>query len=645
MKIRELIFVVIFSAFGAYLLLDSAVTHYISYDKYKQFDRAEVIHRLEVNLKVLNREVHHLDNLTHDWAAWDDTYAFVDDLNTDYIDSNLTLTSFTENEINSIHYIDTGGKILWGKSIDLKSEEPIALELFAEGSLPVDHPLLHHQGPKDSHPGFTLTSKGPLLISSRPIVTSESEGPIKGSLIMAKLLDSKLLEQIKKQTDYPLDFWTISPEKGHYHINGKCPDPSCLFDIAQPENVPDLKILKEINARNYIVVREKDEQTMFAYGFIKDFLGENGILFRTEAPMKISALTRQIFLRTLISSIAGGLLVLMLVLWIINRSIVKPINTLTAHAEKIRSSGSMKDRVRSEIHTNNEIGSLADEMDSMVSRLADAQRQLVDQSYFSGMNEVASGVMHNIRNALNPVVVDISIIREELDHLPLEQLKMARKESEKCQDADRLNDLSLFVDHGLDHIEILVSDTAERLTNMTARIDKIEQILVDQEKFAKSGINAENIALSEVLKSSLTFFTKDYFSGILINIDESVNSVGTLFGDKNALIHILTNFLNNSAESIISIDRSDGRILVSAETEEKDARPYVHIKVEDNGSGITKEALGKIFTRGFSTKNKKTSGVGLHWCANTVAALEGTIYAESDGTSGTVMHLLIPKNE
>ena len=64
----------------------------------------------------------------------------------------------------------------------------------------------------------------------------------------------------------------------------------------------------------------------------------------------------------------------------------------------------------------------------------------------------------------------------------------------------------------------------------------------------------------------------------------------------------------------------------------------LHLEVRDNGGGIAPEAMASLFQRGFSTKQGKKGGIGLHWCANSVIAMNGKIHATSDG-AGLGRHL------
>ena len=66
--------------------------------------------------------------------------------------------------------------------------------------------------------------------------------------------------------------------------------------------------------------------------------------------------------------------------------------------------------------------------------------------------------------------------------------------------------------------------------------------------------------------------------------------------------------------------------------------------MSDNGSGIAAETLSRLFEKGFSTKSTDTnSGIGLHWCANVITGLGGTLRAESDGPgTGARFHIVLP---
>ena len=70
---------------------------------------------------------------------------------------------------------------------------------------------------------------------------------------------------------------------------------------------------------------------------------------------------------------------------------------------------------------------------------------------------------------------------------------------------------------------------------------------------------------------------------------------------------------------------------------------HLLLRFTDDGVGIAPEHLPRIFENGFSTKSRATNfGIGLHWCANALNALGGSIRAESAGPTGATLQVLVP---
>jgi signal transduction histidine kinase len=282
----------------------------------------------------------------------------------------------------------------------------------------------------------------------------------------------------------------------------------------------------------------------------------------------------------------------------------------------------------------------------MVSRLGQARRQLVEQSYFSGMTEMASGVTHNIRNAMTPLIAHIDLMKEELKDLPLSQMEAAAHEISSADiTAERLEMLRDFQKESFQYLTELVADFRVRLDGMDERAVAIERIIAGQERYAASGRIADDIDLEILVHDALALLMMEHFRSLNIEIDNSLGEIGRIKGPRNAMMYIFTNLLNNAAEAIIRAEREQGLIRISAESEKVDGSTFVHVMISDNGCGILKENLKRIFERGYSSKSGETSGIGLHWCANTMVSLRGRLYADSEGVNkGATIHLHIPQN-
>jgi two-component system, NtrC family, sensor kinase len=69
----------------------------------------------------------------------------------------------------------------------------------------------------------------------------------------------------------------------------------------------------------------------------------------------------------------------------------------------------------------------------------------------------------------------------------------------------------------------------------------------------------------------------------------------------------------------------------------------VEIEVSDNGCGITKENIGKLFTPFFTTKEStKGTGLGLAICYGIVKMHSGNIAVDSAVGKGTTFTITLP---
>lgn len=119
--------------------------------------------------------------------------------------------------------------------------------------------------------------------------------------------------------------------------------------------------------------------------------------------------------------------------------------------------------------------------------------------------------------------------------------------------------------------------------------------------------------------------------------------------DAGQIGQVIRNLVQNAREAM----PSGGVVTVRAENVVlkaggKPALPpgdYVRVSVADQGSGIAKEILPKIFDPYFSTKERgdqKGMGLGLTICHSIIQKHEGTITVESEAKAGTTFQILLP---
>ncbi|MDX2440189.1 MAG: ATP-binding protein [Desulfobacterales bacterium] len=158
----------------------------------------------------------------------------------------------------------------------------------------------------------------------------------------------------------------------------------------------------------------------------------------------------------------------------------------------------------------------------------------------------------------------------------------------------------------------------------------------------------ETASIAPVIKSA-TEFT---LSGSNIKCEFSIpDDLWLVHIDKTQIGHVIHNLVMNAREAM----PSGGIIKVIAEnvniadkTRVLEKANYVKISIIDQGIGISKEILDKIFDPYFSTKDigtQKGMGLGLSICYSIIKQHNGNIVAESAAETGTTLHFYIPASE
>jgi signal transduction histidine kinase len=135
----------------------------------------------------LRNRIDTLDSRVKDWSSWDDTYDFIQDHNQAYVTSNLVEGTIQGLDINFILYYNTAGKLLYFNSIDLETGEPLAIpDALQNPTFPQGTFLVKDE--KVRHSGLLRVENRPLMFSAQPILTSQGQGPYRGTLVFAKYL-------------------------------------------------------------------------------------------------------------------------------------------------------------------------------------------------------------------------------------------------------------------------------------------------------------------------------------------------------------------------------------------------------------------------------------------------------------------------
>ncbi len=221
-------------------------------------EQDNTVRNVQRAVEALNAELGYLNSKASDWANWDDTYEFMEDGNSQHVESNLTDESFVDLGLNLMLFIRPSGQVLAGKSYDLASKKEIEVSSALKRHLSMDG-LLRPADNGTRRSGLLLLPEGPLAIVSRPILTSKGTGPSRGTLLMGRYVDAALVDHLARTTHLALDMYGVQ-------------------DAQMPADMQALK--GSFSLSNEFVVWPRDGDTVAGYTILNDLYGQPALLLR-----------------------------------------------------------------------------------------------------------------------------------------------------------------------------------------------------------------------------------------------------------------------------------------------------------------------------------------------------------------------------
>ena len=306
-------------------------------------------------VEALESELEHLNTFCHDWSAWDDTYRFVADHNPEYIAANLVPATFDDASLDIVYLCDRRGRVVWGRIYDRQTWKLVRVPELPPDALPPDHPLLGHKTTSDVKVGVFLTARGPLLVASRPIVTTDEGGPIRGALIMGRFLTPAFVEALARQTKVHFVVWSVRDRE--------------LPADARRE-------LQAISAGDRSPLRTAGPHHLYAYTAFPGVDGSPALVLRADVPRDVTAGGRASVHFALLAIGLASLLSVLVAAALLNRTVLWPVARLSHQVAEIGRRGEAGARV--DVAGGDEIGKLAGDINRMLAGLEYAQGELLE---------------------------------------------------------------------------------------------------------------------------------------------------------------------------------------------------------------------------------------------------------------------------
>lgn len=267
-------------------------------------------------------------------------------------------------------------------------------------------------------------------------------------------------------------------------------------------------------------------------------------------------------------------------------------------------------------------------------KVAVLSTQLLNAARRAGMEEVANNVLHNVGNVLNSVNVSATLVTDKLANSKLAGLsRAAGLLRSRAQDLDSFLAEDPQGKKLPDYLETLArywasEQTAalKELQTLNKNINHIKDIVSRQQSLTGTSGFAEPVFISVLVEDALAIAASDLErTGIIIGREYTVHFPVVL--DKMKLMLILVNLVSNARDALLANLANNKQLKVRTELHQDN---HLRVLVIDNGTGIAPENLTRIFSHGFTTK-ERGHGFGLHGSALAAREMGGSLNVVSEG--------------
>ncbi len=193
---------------------------------------------------------------------------------------------------------------------------------------------------------------------------------------------------------------------------------------------------------------------------------------------------------------------------------------------------------------------------------------------------------------------------------------------------------------------IIENNKTQATTSIDEELDKVESYIEQALYYARSNTvdkdyyikkNKLKDMVNECIKKNKTALIGEKIIINTYDLDLIVNT------DSKWIVFILNQIINNS----IKYRKKDGASEI--EIYAKKGKENVILYIKDNGIGIKKSEVERVFEKGFTGTNgrllnKKSTGIGLYLCEKLCHKLGITIALESEQNEGTQVRLVFPNS-
>jgi len=253
------------------------------------------------------------------------------------------------------------------------------------------------------------------------------------------------------------------------------------------------------------------------------------------------------------------------------------------------------------------------ELETAYNELRQTQATVLQQERLKALGQMASGIAHDVNNALSPVV--------------------------------GFSDIILRGDFGLDarakkYLKY-IRTAGEDIAHIVARLREFYRTRDDQESLHDVNLNQLVEQVVEMTRPRWRDIPQS--SGLTIEMQTDLApDISNLAGIESEIREAFTNLVLNAVDAMPKGGKITLRTRVLRQQNAEKYPTQIAVEVCDTGTGMSEETRKRCLEPFFSTKGKRGTGLGLAMVYGVVKRHEGTIEIQSEAGKGTTFRLLFP---
>ena len=298
----------------------------------------------------LANEISTLDRTNSDYASWDETYRFLQRKNPRYPTLQFPPSALGQIKVNFVAIVDNAGQVAFSRAYDLRTakEAPLPSDL-AKHLRP--GALLSAAGKSLTHrSGILMLDSGPFLVDARPVLTSKSQGPALGTMVMGRALDADAIARLSSMTHLTIDLHRVDTLAAQTRYESE------TGQFIQP---------------NRISVLDEGQNSIDAVEELTDIRDNPAFVLSVHLPRDIYRQGQTTLVQFLLLLLAAGFAFGAVTLYLLERTVLSRVAKLSGRVTQIGTSGDLSARIQ--VTGDDELAFLGGAINGMLEDLQQAE--------------------------------------------------------------------------------------------------------------------------------------------------------------------------------------------------------------------------------------------------------------------------------